>query len=193
MVKKVGFICEGETEKIIVESSAFQRLLTDLNLSCAVAVDASGNGNLLPKNIQNHLETMRRYKVDFTIILTDLDEDVCITKTKERIQGSEKNEAIIIVSVKTIESWFLADSKTLSLVFSKEYSYSFPEDIEMKPIDLIKQLFLENIQRGIGRRGKPYLANYMLKNGFNIMNAAEHANCPSAKYFIAKLREIALL
>ncbi|NDC31821.1 MAG: hypothetical protein EBZ58_13005 [Bacteroidetes bacterium] len=63
----------------------------------------------------------------------------------------------------------------------------------MKPIDLIKQLFLENIQRGIGRRGKPYLANYMLKNGFNIMNAAEHANCPSAKYFIAKLREIALL
>ncbi|NDC31822.1 MAG: hypothetical protein EBZ58_13010 [Bacteroidetes bacterium] len=118
MVKKVGFICEGETEKIIVESSAFQRLLTDLNLSCAVAVDASGNGNLLPKNIQNHLETMRRYKVDFTIILTDLDEDVCITKTKERIQGSEKNEAIIIVSVKTIESWFLADSKTLSLVFS---------------------------------------------------------------------------
>lgn len=190
MVKKVGFICEGETEKIIVESASFLQLLADLKLQFVKAVDAAGNGNLLPKNIENHLITMKRYEADYVIILTDLDEDICITKTKERIKDNLPENAIIIISVKAIESWFLADSVTLSTIFKRSFLYEFPEKVNKKPIDVINQLFQENLNRGIGK-DKPRLAKFMLKNGFDLNNAVNHANCPSALYFLNKLKQIA--
>lgn len=190
MVKKVGFICEGETEKIIVESASFLQLLANLKLQFVKAVDAAGNGNLLPKNIENHLITMKRYEADYVIILTDLDEDICITKTKERIKDNLPENAIIIISVKAIESWFLADSVTLSTIFKRNFLFEFPEKVNQKPIDVINQLFQENLNRGIGK-DKPKLAKFMLKNGFDLNNAVKHANCPSALYFLNKLKQIA--
>ena len=44
---KVGFICEGATEKIIVESVNFKNFLKENNLEFIRAIDANGNGNLL--------------------------------------------------------------------------------------------------------------------------------------------------
>jgi hypothetical protein len=49
---KVGFICEGKTERAIIGSAAFQQFLKGLNIDCiADIIDAGGNGNLLHKNL----------------------------------------------------------------------------------------------------------------------------------------------
>jgi len=134
---------------------------------------------------------MNRSEADFIILLTDLDEDVCITKTKERIKDNLPNHAIIIVSVKAIESWFLADSKTLSSVFNKEFEYELSEKTTKEPIEILNELFQLEIGRGNSRK-KLRFAKYMLKSGFDLNNAAKHPNCPSPKkYFINKLKEIA--
>lgn len=191
MVKRIGFICEGESEKIIVESERFQHFLTQNGLVCVKVVDANGNGSLLPKNIKNHLVTMERNHAEVIFILTDLDEDRCITLTKDRIKPDLPENVIIIVSVKAIEAWFLADSSTMSTITKKNFFYAFPEKTNSKPIDEINEVFKTELERGVGKRGKPGLAKYFVNQGFEITNAAQHPNCPSALYFVNKLKELA--
>lgn len=192
MVKNVGFICEGECEKIIIESPAFQHFLAELKLKCVKTIDAAGNGNLLPKNLSNHIETMIRNEAETIIVFTDLDEDVCITLTKNRINFLQ-NKIEIVISVKAIESWFLADSGTLSTIFQKQYEFPNPESTTGKPIDTLREQFILHRAKGRGfGDSKPHLAKLMLKNGFSILNSAKHPNCPSAKYFVDKLRRLSL-
>ena len=47
---KVGFIVEGESEKLVVESPMFQQWLHDHDCTLVTPViDAKGGGNLLPQ------------------------------------------------------------------------------------------------------------------------------------------------
>ena len=52
---KLGFIGEGAVEKIILESVVFQEFLSSLRIDFVKeVVDATGNGNLLPQNIEGY-------------------------------------------------------------------------------------------------------------------------------------------
>jgi hypothetical protein len=189
MVKKIGFICEGESEKAIVESLQFQNLLLEYGFECVKIIDAAGNGNLLPKNLSNHMDTMIRYNAEVILILTDLDEDACITITKERIKNLSKNVEII-VAVKALESWYLADSLTLSKIFQKNYSFPKPEETIDSPYKILKSEFATHHPRKRGFGSKNLLAQLMLNNGYSIKNSAEHPYCPSAKYLISTLQSL---
>ena len=187
---RVGFICEGFTEKILLESPAFTALLTHLNIEPVQIINAEGCENLLPENIQDHITILENEGAQIIFILTDLDEDACITKTKTRISARPKD--IVIVAPKKIEAWFLACSTTMShLLQIPNFKFDNPEQ-EKEPFDTINQLLINKTGRGVGRRsGKITLAHRMIKFGFDISNAASHPNCPSAKYFLKKLEEIA--
>lgn len=184
---KVGFICEGETEKIIIDSINFKNILAANNLQLVNAIDANGNGKLLPKNIQPFIQSLQDDGAEKIFILTDLDKDACITKTKERIDAPET--VIVVIAVKQIEAWFLADSATLSKVFDKEYELEFPEN-ENTPFEILREIFVNETGRGIGD-SKPKFAKRMIKEGFNILNAAMHPKCDSSKYLLNKLKLIA--
>jgi hypothetical protein len=182
---KVGFICEGDTEKIIVESESFRAILKDNNLEFVKAFDATGNGNLLPQNIIPMINNLREEGAKKIFIITDLDEDACINKTKGRINAPAG--IIVIVAVKKIEAWFLADGKTLSSLFKENFSFLHPEG-ETDPRQVLKDLFILKTGRGIGD-SKPKFAFKMVNNGFSVTNAAEHFNCTTAKYFVQKLTQ----
>jgi hypothetical protein len=184
----IGFICEGETEKLIVESEKFQEQLRQLELNCVKVVDAEGNGNLLPKNLANHLHTMQRYGAEKVVILSDLDTETCISATKDRI-GSAALISSVIIAVKAIEAWFLADSFTLSAIFKKEYHFQNPET-PINPFEEIRTVFRAETNRGPGT-SKLVLAKKMIDNGFSVIKAAQHEQCNSARYFILKLQELA--
>jgi hypothetical protein len=181
---KLGFICEGETEKIIIESLAFKEFLSTNNIEFIKAFDATGNGNLLPANISPMINNLIDEGAEKIFVITDLDDDVCIIKTKERINAPEG--IIVIVSVKQVEAWFLADSNTLTSIFNEEFSYENPEN-ESEPRQVLKNLFIEKTGRGIGE-SKPRFATRMVNSGFSVINSATHPNCPSAQYFIQKLQ-----
>lgn len=184
---KVGFIVEGETEKLIVDSDDFQELLTDLKLTCvSEAIDAKGNGNLLPHNIIPFQEFLKEKGAEHIFILTDRDEDACITITRQRI--TERENQSIIIAVQKIESWFLADSLTLSAMIGEDISFKEPE-FESIPFEKIGNLIQSKTGRGIGTRKTRFALNY-LRNGFSIRNAAAHPNCPSARYFLNKLTQL---
>ena len=184
---KVGFICEGDTERKLIESAAFQQTLRNLGLVCIKPIeDADGNGNLLPHNIEPIRTKLFAAGVNVIFILTDLDQDATVAVTKQRI--SELPNQIIIIAVKAVEAWFLADSLLLSKLTGTNIHVDYPENDD-DSFETIRQLLLTKTGRGVGT--KPMLARRMIKYGFTIENAAQHPNCPSANYFLTKLQTLA--
>lgn len=98
---RLGFVVEGDSERILVESTIFNNYLSSLNLQvCKPVINVCGGGNLKHQNIDKYVnECLNKAKPDYIFVLTDLENDLCISETKNRI----KNENIhsIIVSCKT--------------------------------------------------------------------------------------------
>lgn len=184
----VGFICEGYTELFILKSENFKSILLEFNLNLVGVVNVEGNANLLPRNIKSHRQNLINDGADVIFILTDLDEDQCITNTKDRI-GQEEDE-FIIVAVKQIESWFLADTVTMKSILRGNFTFEYPE-AEDVPFNTIRRIYYEKFSKGIvGKDEKKKLAKKMLEMGFSVRNAASHPNCRSAAYFFSKLQQI---
>ncbi|TAE29769.1 MAG: hypothetical protein EAZ91_11650 [Cytophagales bacterium] len=183
----IGFICEGDTEVKIVKSEGFQALLGDLELRCIYPIeDADGNCNLLPHKLEPKRNKLKASRANCIVVLTDLDKDESVRATKQRI--TETAGQHIVVAVKEAESWFLASSIILSIIVGEPVWFEQPEHDD-EPFETIRQLFLEKTGRGVGT--KPILARRMLKYGFTIQQAAEHPNCPSARYFLTTLQTLA--
>ena len=181
---KVGFIVEGDTEKILMESGTFRKWC-DTNGIAVVdpVINAQGGGNLLPKYLSNHIARLSKNGTpDKIVVLTDLEREPNVTEVRNRIQTGDID--FIFVAVKAIEAWFLADSAAMSSCLGeKGFHEDFPEKTPNMPWERIKQIAREKKQRGPGA-SKPGFARKMTGNhGFSIERAAKHPNCPSAKEF----------
>jgi hypothetical protein len=181
----IGFIVEGSSEKILFDSQNFKDYLSGINVNyIPEVINAEGNGNLLPHNIEEFTNTLINKGASKIFIVTDLDLDLCVTKTKERINGTDIHQCII--SKKAIEAWFLADTTTMKSYFkTAQFKCDHPEDIEnpFNEIDLLMRKFLN---RGLGS-SKIKLAKSLVNNGLSFQNILNHPNCSSAKYFHNKL------
>jgi len=183
---KLGFICEGKTEKKIVESTNFQQFVTSIGHSCIPdIIDAKGNGNLLPESLSEFTNILLSKGAEKIVVLTDLDEDACITITKQRISAPQSH--IVIISVKKIEAWFLADDTCMSKICKIQIHFEKPEQ-EHTPFETIKSLLLQHTNRGVS--DKILLAAKVMHNDFSILQAAAHPNCHSAKYLVDRLRNL---
>lgn len=178
---KVGFIVEGECERIIIESEAFKNFLQKNNFELIVPViDANGAGNLLPDHIEPFIETLETKGAERLYILTDSD-GVAVENVKRRINHSKITAYFI--AVKAIEAWFLADTEAMRKFLQLEhFTEDFPEETQKMPWDRLNEVVKENnVSRGRGP-SKVIFAKKMIKHwGFSIENAAKHPNCPSAK------------
>lgn len=164
---KIGFICEGFTEFLLIQSPRFKQFLNSINLESVNTINAEGSGNLLPHNISGYIESLKRDGAEKIIILTDLDQDVCITKTKERIAAPA--DCILIIAVKQIESWFLASTPTMqALLKDDSFFFEFPER-ESIPFLTINSLLIEKTGRGAGRNmsGKTKLIKRLILLGLD--------------------------
>jgi len=182
-VVKIGFIVEGDTEKILLESKNFKDWTKIIGIDiCHPIENATGSGNLLPKNIVPLVERLKLQAPAYIIILTDLEHDFDKKAVFERI-GTEYTQ-FIFIAVKAIEAWFLADTLALNKWLKLEDVYEdFPEATPALPWERLKMLANEHNKRGPGG-SKPAFALQMTKHhGFSLERAASHANCPSAKEF----------
>ncbi len=119
---KVGFIVEGESAKIILESEPFKNLLSSLNLNhVEKIIDAGSGGNMLPHNREAYVAELKSNGATVIVILTDKEDAPCFTFVRDRIK-TKANEFVVIAE-KALEAWYLADSQTLSAIFQKTYHY----------------------------------------------------------------------
>lgn len=186
MVKKVGFIVEGETEMFFIKrNAAFKDFLSSIHVDVVVSIDGNG-GELHNPEILNRKKLLcKDAGAEHIFILTDLDEESCYTEKKSKLDL--ENVSCTIIAKRAFEAWFLADTETINKVIGNgNYYCEAPENLT-NPFEQIRQLHIE-YKNGRGIGGKPLLAAKMNKNGFNVLNAAQHPNCHSATYFVEKLK-----
>jgi hypothetical protein len=188
---QVGIICEGDTELILFESDRFKAYLNGMGINLVRVINAEGSGNLLPHNIGGYLRILQDEGAEHILIVTDLDTDACVTLTKNRISAPAAH--IVVIARKQIEAWYLADTPAIRLLLNDPaFEFKNPEDPPV-PFQTINQLLIRHRGYGIGNHsaGKIKLAKWMLKYGWTLTSAAEHANCSSAKYLVQKLQGLA--
>jgi hypothetical protein len=190
---KIGFIVEGDTERIIIDSGMFKSWTKTQGIEiCGPVLNAKGGGNLLPKNILPMINTLQQFTPNYIVILTDLEDAPNEALVRKRI-GTEHTE-LIFIAVKAIEAWFLADTDALKKWLRTEVYEDYPEQTPGLPWDRLKEI--ANSQQGQQGPGlsKPGFAKRMVKHyGFSIEKAANHSACPSAKQFhdgLIKLAQI---
>jgi hypothetical protein len=189
---KVGFIVEGDTEKLIVESPAFVDWLVANGITLvSPVVNAKGGGNLLPRNIGPFVATLQRAQAEHIVILTDLENEANPAAVRARI-GQQHNN-LIFIAVKAIEAWFLADTQALRQWLKIDtVEEPTPEQTLGMPWERLKSIAHENQKRGPS--SKLIFAKRMIKHyGFTISNAAQHANCPSVLEFTLGLTRLGQL
>ncbi|MDM8547379.1 DUF4276 family protein [Candidatus Venteria ishoeyi] len=190
MVVKVGFVVEGDCEKILIESKHFRDWAVQYELEiCDPVIDVRGGGNLCPQQIQPYVELCQKQaNPDKIVVLTDLECEPCITQARQRI-GIEHID-LLCIACKALESWYLADTEALQKWMEKKVSeHKNPElsGTEKKPWDELKCLANKYKTRGPGKK-KPIFTRKMLNDyGFSLQRAAAHPACPSAQYFLKKL------
>lgn len=188
---KIGFIVEGDTEKLIIDSLQFREKLKELNLLvCDPVINAKGNGNLLPRYLPQHIAAINaNANPDLIMIVTDLEESITPQEVRDRIRSNHIPDDLIIVSIKAIESWFLSDSKSISNWLGLPYTELNPETNHGMPWDRLRELSMELTGRGPGRLKKLFAKKYIEAHGFCVFSAANHARCTSAREFKAKLMD----
>lgn len=180
---KVGFIVEGDSEKIVVESVAFQVFLQEHGFELVTPViNAKGGGNLLPQNIEVFIERLRLREVERIVVLTDLEDEPSIDTVKQRISNAGIDT--IFVAVKALEAWFIADSTAMGKWLNDpNFREPLPESTSGKPWDRLKEIARDLDKRGPGN--KTAFAKRITKTfGFRIDRAAQHDECPSAKILV---------
>ena len=183
---KLGFIVEGHSEKILFRSDAFSNYMKSLNIDfIPEIIDAKGNGNLLPHHISEFTEILKDRGATNIFIITDLDNDECVTKTKERIDSPDHQ---CIISRKTIEAWMLADTEAMrNFLGSEDYICTDPESFD-NPFEEIKKQ--RKYYRNKGLNDKKMLARNILGCGLSFEKIAANPACSSAQYFHKKLIQL---
>ena len=180
---KLGIICEGESEKIIFDSPDFKALMSRCQIELVDVVVAGSKTQYRADFLPKHRQILLDKGVERIIALVDLDDDQCITLTKQTVPSFD--DQIVVVAVKEFENWYLADTVAMGTFTGSDQPVERPEEY-IEPLDEIIRLYDKRFPKS-----KPKLANNMKRCGFTIERAEAHPNCPSARYFLNKLQTLA--
>lgn len=192
----VGFVVEGDSDEFLPISQTFREWLRQ---SCNLqvvdpVVNAGGNGNMCSRNIGVFVDKLRiQANPDVVVVLADLDPErcaPCIGKRKEIIgyQGID----LVVVARKAMESWFLADTEAMRHWTDDNAFYEpEPETCEGMPWARFKEIG-RGLRRGPGNNKPGFAKRFINTHGFDVRRAAEHPNCPSARYFVERLCRLGL-
>lgn len=188
---KLGFIVEGDSEKIMLESAGFKRWANAAGLEiCSPVINAKGGGNLLPHHMGPMLTQLNRSAPDHVVILTDLDAAPDVATVKARI--TDRHTQLIFVAVKALESWFLADTQAMrSWLKQPNFFEPTPEQTVGLPWDRIKELANALGARGPGPSKVLFAKKLCGAHGYQISNSSAHPACPSATLFHDALLDLA--
>ena len=186
----VGFVVEGDSDKYLVESELFQTWLREeCNLEMVDrVVNAKGQGEMRGRNIEDKVRLLRQEtNPDKVVVLADLDPDerVPCAQVRKEIIGSRDID-LVVIAKKAMESWFLADTEAMRRWLDDDtFCEADPETLTGMPWDRLREI---GRKRGRGPGTKVRFSRKFVRNhGFDVRRAAQHANCPSANYFVERL------
>ncbi len=189
----IGFVVEGGSDEFLPKSPKFRQWLESFKLQVVdPVIDAGGNGNMCNRNIGTYVDALfTQSNPDKIIVLADLDPDICAPciEARKAIIGDHKHIDLVIIAKKAIEAWFLADTEAMrQWTGDEDFEEKEPENMQCMPWDRLKQIGQDR-KRGPGSK-KAFARKFIRDCNFDIRRAANHPNCPSARYFVEKLTEL---
>ena len=188
----VGFVVEGDSDKHLVESELFRKWLhEDCNLEVVGQV-VNAAGNMCSRNVEDKVRLLRiEANPDKVVVLADLDPDgrvQCVRERKKNIIGSQDIDIdLVAIARKALESWFLADTEAMCRWLGDDtFCEVAPETLTGMPWDRLKELRDEK-GRGPGKNRFIFAKKFIRKHEFDVKRAAQHTQCPSARYFVERL------
>ena len=187
---KCGFIVEGDSEIIVFKSKNINDIFYDNDLECVGIYSAQGRENIIKPNgeVESKVKILLDKGAEVIFIIMDLEKDDCLVNLKISCHEYYSKQYIIIL-VQALETWFLADSITLSSILKKNFYYEEPEKTPELHYEVIKKEFMNSFN-GRGPGSKVSLSRKMIREGFSFENILQHPNCKSAKYFYSKLKSL---
>ena len=141
------------------------------------------------RNIGASIKNLRtRANPDKVVVLADLDPEkrVPCVQARKKIIGSQGID-LIAIAKKAMESWFLADTEAMRRWLGDDTFYEVaPETLTGMPWDRLKEL-RDKRGRGPGRERLVFTRKFIRDHRFDVRRAAQHAQCPSARYFLERL------
>jgi len=188
---KVGFIVEGDSEKVLIESDGFKSWAAEQGLEiCHPVINAKGGGNLLPHHMAPMVAQLSRSNPQRILVLTDLEHATDVAAVKARITNQHTD--LIFVAVKALEAWFLADTAAMRHWLNvPTFEEPRPEATPGMPWDHLREVARVNGARGPGSSKVIFAKKFCKAHGFRLARAAFHAECPSAREFLDALTAIA--
>ena len=187
----VGFVVEGASEKRLVESELFQTWLREeCNLEVVDrVVDVKGNGNMRSRYIEDHVRLLRQEtNPDKVVVLADLDPEKCVpcVQARKKIIDPKEDIDLVAIAKKALESWFLADTEAMRRwLGDATFCEVAPETLDGMPWDRLREL---GRKRGSGPGTKVrFSGKFIREHRFDVRRAAQHTQCPSARYFVERL------
>lgn len=187
---RVGFIVEGDSEKVLIESQGFSRWAGERGLEiCHPVINAKGGGNLLPHHIAPMVAQLSRSNPKHIVVLTDLEDATDVEAVVNRITNQHTN--LIFVAVKALEAWFLADTEAMrSWLNLPKFEEPEPEKTPGMPWDHLKEVARVSGTRGPGPSKVIFARKFCQTHGFQLRRAASHPACRSAREFHDALIEM---
>lgn len=191
----VGFVVEGASESVLVRSDIFRRWIMQHGNMKIVdpVVDARGNGGQCKRNIKAHVEILRNQaSACRVVVLADLDPEDCAPCIRQRkeIIGSDGID-LVVIARQAIESWFLADTDAMRRWLNDPTFYEANPEMPSKTSwDRLKEISRERGQRGPGKSRLIFARKMIGSYEFDVTRAAQHPGCPSAGYFINRMRQL---
>ena len=194
---RVGFLVEGECERVLVEHHV-KPWAKENNIKIIANIEVGGSGNFKSYNFDGFLKLCYQHGPDYIIVLTDLDNE-CVANIKNRIDRPEID--LICVAKKSLESWYLADTEAMKCWMPTFQPMQYPELMpkNQQPWDVIAELSGQHpyrkgrddparVRGQMGKRKKTEFTTQMIREfNFSLVRAATHPNCASAKYFVDHL------
>lgn len=183
---KVGVLVEGRSDQKLIESSSFKNFFRKCKIKVVSTIPANGYGNLKAHKVKALIETLERLpdRPDKIILLADMNGAPCYTKRKKDFKHKGIN--LIIIAKQSIESWLLADTNTMrKRTGNKQFYEPTPENPDRGAWAKLQNALQQHHKKD---KSKTKVAMGFVKCGFDIERAAKHKNCPSARYFVDKLR-----
>ena len=186
----VGFVVEGDSDKYLVESELFQTWLREeCNLEMVDrVVNAKGQGEMRGRNIGDKVRLLKQEtNPDKVVVLADLDPDerVPCVQVRKEIIGSQDID-LVVIARKAMESWFLADTEAMRRWLGDDtFCEVNPETLIGMPWDRLREIGRKR-GRGPGTKVR-FSRKFIRDHRFDVRRAAQHAQCPSARYFVERL------
>ncbi|MGF7184100.1 hypothetical protein GGQ84_000180 [Desulfitispora alkaliphila] len=169
---KIALVVEGQSDRIFFSS------LIDYFKNYGVSIDIIDTGGRpsMFKNAEKHYKACKYgLGADFVIFMPDIDNDVSVDITAEKVKVCSGDNYKVSVIVRELEAWILADGNCINQVLDSDYQPSGITDNIVNPKEKLTHMIYDKLNLKltafeIAQKFSPHFSVFRAEQNNNSLN-----------------------